>query len=787
VPDEAWFIPGIPGAPGGPLARYRPIEPTRAAKAYVERLTRPGDLVVDLFCQGPTVVREAVAAGRRALGISVNPLLIVIARLGLGGLGAEDANGSLDANALNAAFTHLADSPKGDLPLHRYMDSLYSSTCPACETTGVAVWFAWDRDGDYPFRTAVRCPRCEGVQEGPADNVDIERAHRIPPRGLAYFYALDRVAPPDHPARAHAAKLVALYTPRNLSALTDLAMRLEGLEADDEIRLALTSALLDCFDAGSCLDPYDEGRPRPRTLRVPARYLERNVWLCLEQGLSHALTSDPTHPREAGTSAESATPTPTPEADAAALVRGEADGYALISHAARDVQEVIPPGSAALVFADPPRPDGVFWALSALWAGWLWDSSPARALRPFLRRRRFDWDWHWRVLQAALKAAGPLLTPEGHLLTLFSDPDNSLLESVCLAANGAGYRLEGWGYSPEVGHRLVWSWRGAESTTTDDVEALQDELVSEARAAAIDALRERGEPTVGRMVHAGALAGLSRRGLLARAATISKDQDTPQPLALIDRVARGISEGSPFQQLPEHGVTGDSLWWLTYPSQVPHAPLADRVEVQLWELLAQRQAWHREELLEAVYARFTGSRTPDLRLVSGCIDSYSVQGDTTLHLRPEDHPSRRAAEVRALRDDLAELGERLGFESSERGDWDMRWLREGQEAYVLDISATAALGRHLLVERATDRETQRCLVVPGGRASLVSLKLQRDPRLARAVEAERWQFIKFRHVRRLVTEQDLDHHGRTINVHTLKTVLGLDPIVEQDAAQIPLF
>jgi hypothetical protein len=70
--------------------------------------------------------------------------------------------------------------------------------------------------------------------------------------------------------------------------------------------------------------------------------------------------------------------------------------------------------------------------------------------------------------------------------------------------------------------------------------------------------------------------------------------------------------------------------------------------------------------------------------------------------------------------------------------------------------------------------------VPGGRAQLIALKLQRDPRLARAVEADKWQFIKFRHLRRLIAKEELDRHA-------LKTVLGLDPIAEQEAVQIPLF
>jgi hypothetical protein len=63
--QEGWFIPGRPAAPTGLLARYRPLQPEGAANAYVTRFTRPGDLVVDLFCQGPTVIHEIVSAGRR--------------------------------------------------------------------------------------------------------------------------------------------------------------------------------------------------------------------------------------------------------------------------------------------------------------------------------------------------------------------------------------------------------------------------------------------------------------------------------------------------------------------------------------------------------------------------------------------------------------------------------------------------------------------------------------------------------------------------------------------------
>ncbi|MCP4536285.1 MAG: hypothetical protein GY832_03990 [Chloroflexi bacterium] len=762
---QAWFIPGRFGAPDGPLARYRPIQSVQAVEGYVRALTQPGDLVVDLFCQGPTIVRETVGAGRRALGFSVNPLLLAATHLGLD---------RCDTAALNAAFTHLVDNPKGDVPLRHYLASLYRSTCPACDAQGVAEWFAWDRDGNYPFEKAVRCARCGEVQEGATNDEDVAFARGIQPRGLAYYYALDRVAPPGHARRERAAQLVEIYTSRNLSALMDLTMRLEGLKASEDVILALTGVLLDCFDAGSSLDPYNEERPRPRTLRIPSRYIERNVWLHFEETFSHFVEEEMPPPVQQAT-------------DVAALVRGETEGYALVSHAARDVRRTIPAGSASLIFADPPRPDGVFWALSALWAGWLWDSPSARTMRPFLSRRRFDWDWHLRVLQAALKAAGPLLTNEGYLITMFYDPDDSLPESVCTAACSAGYTLEGWGYSPGVGYRLAWRWEGqnaghkTQDDAADDAEAWEREVMTVAVEAVVDALRRRGEPTGWALLHGSVCARLAERGLPTRAAIVHNGSlpDSGSVFSLTANAIERAFEVAPLVQVTGWDATDETLWWLADAGHTAE-PLADRVGALVLELLIQRPVWQTEELVNVVYAHFSGDLTPDLALILVCIDSYSVQKADTLRLRPEDDSLRRAAELTMLRDDLAELGTRLGFEVSRRGGWDVRWLEEERETYVFDVSAMVALERHLLIKRTVDEGAQRCLVVPGGRAALVSFKLQRDPRLTQAVQADGWQFIKFRHLRQLVAKDDLDSHA-------LKTVLGLDPIVEQAAVQIPLF
>jgi hypothetical protein len=57
-------------------ARMHPL----TARRLVEALTAPGDTVLDPFCGGGTVLCEARLAGRRAIGVDLNPLAVLLAR-----------------------------------------------------------------------------------------------------------------------------------------------------------------------------------------------------------------------------------------------------------------------------------------------------------------------------------------------------------------------------------------------------------------------------------------------------------------------------------------------------------------------------------------------------------------------------------------------------------------------------------------------------------------------------------------------------------------------------------
>jgi hypothetical protein len=236
------------------------------------------------------------------------------------------------------------------------------------------------------------------------------------------------------------------------------------------------------------------------------------------------------------------------------------------------------PGTVSLILADPTRPDGVFWALSALWAGWLWDSPAAQALRPLLGRRRLEWDWHQEALQAALAAVGPLLTPDGYLVILFAESEENLIASACQAASAAGYELAGWGASPEVGCRLVWHWRGQEEFPPPG------DIAAAAAATVQENLRVRAEPSSRALLYTAVHADLAR-------------QHRHAPFG---EMVQGVRSG--WDSLELEPLDADILWLpaLDNSHDLP-PPLSDRVEETVRTLLTTQPHWTTEDLLRAAY------------------------------------------------------------------------------------------------------------------------------------------------------------------------------------------
>jgi hypothetical protein len=265
------------------------------------------------------------------------------------------------------------------------------------------------------------------------------------------------------------------------------------------------------------------------------------------------------------------------------------------------------------------------------------------------------------------------------------------------------------------------------------------------------------------------------------------------------------------------GETGAPLWWLDDPQEeVSATPLSDRVELAVAELLRDSLAVSQEELGRRICARFPGLQTPDAQLIRLCLFSYGEEhAPDHWRLRPEDDLEARAAETDTVLADLRALGQRLGFRISvgipRKGEWAVCWHDEGGGAlYTFAVRSTAILGdllasppppplpvepvkssalplpgfpRPSTEDASRQRQTVPCLTLPGGRARLVGYKLRHDPRLREKIVRHNWRFLKFRHLRHLVEEVA----SKQLDRYAFQAALGLDPIVEQEEAQLSLW
>lgn len=757
------------------LSRLRWPIPTGVAEAYVRAYTQPGERVLVPFCQGPQVVREVVGAGRVVVALNFDPLLVLLAQVALELPGTRELDG---------AVARLGDSRKRGVPLRHYLVELYATACPACLRPATADYFIWDRDLAAPVAKYVRCPACNWDGRTAVDAEDRERLAGVESRGMHYHFLLDRIAPQGGQGlpRPRLEQLLELYSARNLYALAELTIKIESLFEPEPLHRALKLLLLDCLDRCSSLAPLP-GRQNRRQQRLarPSRYLERNVWLAFEQAAVRlsSLAGEPL----AGLASSLEALRTVGDASPGEEAPGEGPVGVITQGVVRDLARGLPPRSLRLILTSPPPLDPAAWSLSFLWGAWLLGTEAAAPLLPLLRQRTADAAWYARVMAGSLATLSDLLRDDGRLVLVLSGQSPAVVEALLLAASnarlgvtalvqrGADYRLE---LAPAV----------APTVSPSDA-PLAAQIRQAAFEAARSAIRARGEPSNWRVLHAAVMARLAERGLLRQ--VLDAGSDGPGPLA---QVAEEVQNALKDPGLVRLGTAeGEECYWPAEPSEMA-APLSDRAELEAHQILHDRpgagngQPITEADFARALYARFPGCLTPEEGLVAACLRAYGHQGPGgRWQLRSEDAIEAREAERLEIVSQLLALGRRLGYRPLVREPFDAAWLEGEAPRAVFAVRWRAMVSElpGLVVPAAAGASSARAyLVIPGGRATLVSYKLAHNPLWQQAVDEGGWRFIKYRHVRQLAAQDEVDEYQ-------LRTIIGLDPIVEREGAQIPLF
>lgn len=738
--DKISFPPGVPVLRPGPVERFLPpLERGSVGRALALHAVE-SEVLIDPFGTSPRLVIEAAKAGYGVIVTANNPITRFVIQKQLNPFQIGD---------LQSALAKYASTPKDGSRLEPFILDLYRTICSRCGESISADYFVWEREADTPHLKAYRCEHCGQMIEEETSEVDRGRAKSYTRQGLQYAMALERLAPAGDPYRKHAEAALSVYPGRALFALITLVSKLDQFGPGSDLGSAARGLLLYAFDACNALWDFPDGRIRPRRLSRSGQYKETNVWRAMEDAVSAWIYDDPSIPLQAWPDDG------VPGAGCVAMFAGSAWSIAESFHFPQ-------PKSIVMV---PPRPNQAFWTLAALWTSWLWGRDRARPIKVALRRRRYHWAWHARALQAILEKVASNLDQDTLALALLPEAEPGFLSAVLAGLDVAGLRLMGVALREDEAQALL-SWRIDPKAPSAE---LKNDLQERMMKSSLNTLLERGEPAPYVTLHTAAFADLARERLLG----LHWQADDGHPQAILTgKIDSVLYDRNNFLRLGRGSEPEYGHYWLKNPAEASD-PLADRVELEILEMLRKYHTLPESRIIDHVYQTYPGLLTPNRRLVMICLASYAVKDEENdlWELRLEDRKDARDEDKEQIRELLALLGKRLGFEVELE---DALLWREPEKStrYQFIVQETASFGKAF-----TDANPAITFVLPGGRSTIVLEKARRDHRIGDWLRSGP-KVIKYRHIRRLEAET-------TLSVDNLERRLGIDPPDHHDP-QLPL-
>nr|MBC7244742.1 hypothetical protein [Chloroflexota bacterium] len=749
--------------------------------AYVGAYTETNDLVIDPFCQSPTIVMETHSLGRRVIAVTFNPLDALRTRLALT---------PPPTRELIAAVTRLGDWLKAGVPLREHLSRLYRIPCPQCSKEIIADYFIWERGQDIPKRVSYRCAACGDAGLRDCDESDARVLREIQPRGLHYWYMLDRVARREGSGRKFAISLLELYTPRNLYVLSNLVLKIDDLFSGTVVHDFLRLALLHCLELGSKLNtvPGEPAAPHTPHLHPPTRFVEWNIWQIFEDTARRLAQQQPVSTVPLAASVKDVVMLPhTAEArESTPAVRAFVGRMPV-----RQLVPELPAGSVNLILTLPPQIGRTYWALPYLWTGWLYGHVESSLLWPLVRRRSSDWPWYLRVIGAIFSTLQKTLDADGHIVFLGQNKGLAYHETLALAASRANLRLESALYHPREpeaatkpfaglrgDYRFTWTPGASLPLWPMSSEELTARLRQIAVAAAEEVLQQRGEPAPFARLHCHIWQTLAQRGVLQRVMSI---KEPISPLDWVrDQIKAALQEeiDRTLVQLWEEGEEDECLWWLKQAPDIP--PLTERVEQATYEILTSVASIELTEFMRAIYQCFPGVLTPDAEWVMACLKSYGQQiAAGHWALKDTDHLEQRVEARERILHTLADLGKRWGYkvEFGTQGV-NIWWVQPERTILAFVVLDSAAL-HPLFGVPVTDEfaKARKLVIFPEARLDLLRLKLARSMTLRKQLAAQGWQFIQDVALRQWASQADIALAG-------LDSLVSLDPLAIQNRTQL---
>lgn len=718
----AAFLPGVQPSVKVPLERYLPPVPPGMFSAWLAQNIPPGGWLLDPFGSTPFPALEAAKAGYRVVVVCNNPILQFML---------EILSLAPQTSDFQAALADLAKERRHDERLETHMRSLYLTHCISCGNPTPVQAFLWRKGENHPYSRMYKCHYCDAEGEYPITQGDIDRLNNLGGDALHRARAMQR-ATINERSESIVQEVLQTYLQRPLYFLFTLINRFESLPTSELNRKLLFALLLHALDEGNALWPWPTARSRPRQITTPPQFREKNLWNALEgaielwstQNRKIELTHWPELPLETG---------------GICLYKGRLKSF----HA--DSKNSMKFDSAITVF---PRPNQAFWTLSAIWSGWFWGKEMVLPLKSALKRRRYDWNWHTSALHHTLSILVKMLHPNKQLFGILPELETGFLSAVIVSSESAGFHLRGIALRSEQSI-AQGEWlpdpQGSKSTSRS-METICHNSIQQY-------LNLRNEPATRIQIYANCLSTIAANGIIPNRSgqlpyhTLKEFQKGIAPIFTDTSIIRSYKDDSTNLIL--------DAWWLSEPTPHSNLTLTDRIEIELIRLLQKNPGISIHELDTELCALFPGLLTPSIEFIRTCLKSYAETGfekPDRWYIKAREEISEREANVLTAKENLEKICAELGYLIE--GDNHFSWVTSsGEIVHKFYIIASSVISHFVLFPSRIPPE--KCIIVlPGSRAQLLSLKLQRDPRLAGAT-ANGWRFLKFRHLQRMAERNDL--------------------------------
>ena len=444
------------GDPAYMAHAYLTKVPVPAIVPFIEKYTRPGDVVLDLFAgSGMTGVAAAIC-GRKGRLSDISILGQHIGRnyVNLADPGQVRKQAAEVVRATRAALGDIYAVPCAACGRSAQLAKSVWSMLLECAGCGKPVNYYRAFEATGWHKPEMRCPHCDAPvvsrqrrvgeervldyidcscsstqrEQPAADNsveIDLDgfsfpRVEITPDREMYQASAL---------GRNNLTTIASFYEPRNLAVLATLRDKIAEV-ADEEIRSKLLFAFTACLTRASKRYQWSPQRPlnaANANYYVAAVFYEWNVYSLFERKVTAVLHSD----------------------DWVRGMRGEGSLFASEVDVRYEIASAdslpLPDGSVDYVFTDPPFGSNLFYADMALfqegWLGTFTDVSQEavidRSRKGSRKSERYE-----ELLTGALRECRRVLKPGGRVSMVFGNSSGTVWALVQRAIAAAGMQIE---------------------------------------------------------------------------------------------------------------------------------------------------------------------------------------------------------------------------------------------------------------------------------------------------------------------------------------------------------